>query len=384
MAARTPPAPSFTAPVGAGRILWLDRLRIVLTGLVVAHHSADTYSSIADWYVAFGGHDPSATVLTVFMLFNQLFFMGMFFLLAGYLTPGAYDRHGAGRYTRGRLVRLGVPLLAYIVVIRPLCLLPGGLVKARHAAAGHQGFSLLHYIAFDGDPGVAWFLEVLVVFSLGYVGLRLLRGGRAARPSPNASRPRLAGIVTIALVLAALTLVWQWRVPLGAYWPVVGLPSPYFLPQYLVFFTVGGLAARHDWFATMPSWWALPAIPGMLAGAVLFAVSLASPIDPGHLLAGAEQAGGSALFAVSIGVVLLVCFRRWLNGPATRATRFLADQSFLVYLVHPLVLTWAAVAIMALDWPSIAWAALLFAFGAPLSWGLAWLLRRNRAIRHIT
>ncbi|NNC10328.1 acyltransferase family protein [Planctomonas sp. JC2975] len=389
-----------TTATDVGRIVWMDRLRFALTVLVVAHHSADTYSTIADWYVDFGGRDPSATALSVVMLINQLFFMGVFFLLAGYFTPRAYDRRGPALYIRDRLVRLGIPLVAYIVVIRPLCLLPGGIVRAQQAAAAHQNFSLPGYLAFDGDPGVAWFLEVLLVFGLGYVALRLLRSIHPNRPATDRSSagsmrptaaapdgsprsPRILGLGVVVVAVAALTFVWQWLVPLGTYWPFVGLPSPTFLPQYLVFFTVGALAARRGWLAAFPRWWALPAMPAMLIGAALFVASLGTRIDAAHLAASAEQAIGSALFAIGITVLLVVVFRTWLSGPATRLTRFLSDQTFLVYLLHPLVLTWVAVAIMGLNWPSAAWAGLLFAIGAPMSWGAAWLLRRIRVVRRI-
>ena len=59
------------------RVDWVDRLRIWLTVLVVAHHTAYTYATISAWYVAEPGQDPSATALTVFLIVNQTYFMGM-------------------------------------------------------------------------------------------------------------------------------------------------------------------------------------------------------------------------------------------------------------------------------------------------------------------
>jgi hypothetical protein len=37
--------------------------------------------------------------------------MGLFFLVAGYFTPGAVERHRAGAYLRERALRLGLPLI---------------------------------------------------------------------------------------------------------------------------------------------------------------------------------------------------------------------------------------------------------------------------------
>lgn len=364
------------------RIDWIDRLRIWLTILVVAHHSADTYSSLGDWYVVFGGKDASATLLTLFMLVNQLYFMGAFFLLAGFFTPGAYDRRGPGRYVRDRLVRLGIPFLFYVVVIRPLCILPSGIAKLWQANAAHRDFSLLRYVAFTGDTGVAWFLEVLIVFSLGYVLLRVIwaRGG-GRTPVPRTPRLGAAGLVVV--VLAAVTFVWQWAVPLGAYWPVAGLPSPYFLPQYVLFFVLGAMASRREWLQRLPGWWAYPAVVATVAGGLLVALSLGKRVDAGHPMTSAAQAGGAALFGVGVVILLIVVFRRWFARPGGRTTRMLSGQSFLVYVIHPLVLTWIAVLLMGLHWPSIAWAALLFVIGVPVCWGLAWLLRRIPSVRRV-
>jgi glucan biosynthesis protein C len=46
--------------------------------------------------------------------------LGLFFMIAGYFTPRAYDRRGAGAFLVDRLKRLGIPLLFYEVIIRPL------------------------------------------------------------------------------------------------------------------------------------------------------------------------------------------------------------------------------------------------------------------------
>lgn len=50
---------------------------------------------------------------------NQAFFMGLFFLLAGYFTPPALARKGATRFVIARLLRLGLPLLFYGLVLGP-------------------------------------------------------------------------------------------------------------------------------------------------------------------------------------------------------------------------------------------------------------------------
>jgi peptidoglycan/LPS O-acetylase OafA/YrhL len=381
--ASIPATTTTTAAPARTRLDWVDRLRVWLTILVIAHHCAATYASIPAWYVALGGRDASAGALTAFMVLNQLYFMGGFFLLSGLFTTGSVDRKGPARFVRDRLVRLGIPFLAYLVVVRPLAMLPGGIATARADAAAHRPFSLLGYVAFGGDPGVTWFLEVLIVFSLGYALVRAARP-RAAAPAPAApAAPPWWGPVLLVAVLAVANFWWLWLVPLGTYWPVVGLPSPTFLPQYLLLFAVGVLAARRGWLTGLSGRWAVPAVAALLVGTVATAATLRAGNGPAHPLTGAVQALGTALFAVAAVTLLVLVFRRWFARPAGRLTRLLSDQAFVVYLTHPVVLVWVAVALMAVPGPSALRAALLFAVAAPLCWLLAWTLRRIPAVRWI-
>ena len=78
------------------RLFYVDHLRVVLTVLVVLHHAAITYGNIPVWYLTEPAQDPSGVALDLFVLFNQTFFMGMFFLIAGYFVPGSIDRRSVG------------------------------------------------------------------------------------------------------------------------------------------------------------------------------------------------------------------------------------------------------------------------------------------------
>ncbi len=80
----------------------LDALRAALTILVVLHHTALTYGAVGGWYyreVPLDGR-LETKLLIFFCTLNQAYFMGLFFLLAGYFTPGAVARHGAWGYLR--------------------------------------------------------------------------------------------------------------------------------------------------------------------------------------------------------------------------------------------------------------------------------------------
>jgi len=80
-----------TATRISSRLFFADHLRAALVILVVLHHVAAVYGASIPWYYYI---DPPADnvfaflALLVFMLFNQAWFMGAFYLLAGHFTPG--------------------------------------------------------------------------------------------------------------------------------------------------------------------------------------------------------------------------------------------------------------------------------------------------------
>ena len=62
----------------------------------------------------------SQSVFGLLILPFAVFVMALFFLVAGLLAPGSLDRKGPGRFARDRLVRLGIPLAAFTLVLWPL------------------------------------------------------------------------------------------------------------------------------------------------------------------------------------------------------------------------------------------------------------------------
>ncbi|MEU8322272.1 acyltransferase [Nonomuraea sp. NPDC048881] len=220
------------------RLLAVDNLRVLLTALVVAHHVAVTYGNIPLWYYTEPAADPSGTALDILVVFDQAFFMGFFFLVSGFFTPGSHDRKGGRAFVRDRLVRLGVPLLVFLLLLRPLLTI------------GEHGMPFWKWYIVSWDPGPMWFVEVLIVFALLYAWWRRAGGQRAGAERGGA--PSLKGVVLFTLGLAAATLLWRIPVPQGTYVPVLGLPTPYFLPQYAAMFAAGVVAFRRGWFEALP------------------------------------------------------------------------------------------------------------------------------------
>ncbi|MFI9046427.1 acyltransferase family protein [Streptomyces sp. NPDC053427] len=379
------PAPAAARPPRA-RMLYVDNLRILLTALVVLHHTAVTYGNIPAWYYTEPARDGSGLLLDVFVMFNQAFFMGFFFMIAGYFTPPSYDRKGTRPFVRDRLKRLGIPLLLFLLLIRPLTGFAGYAdLRAEFAARGESLPYWIYYV-LSWDAGPMWFVEVLLVFAALYALVRrrgarrlLAPGGDAGREPVRTPRPlRPLAVVVFTVALALATYLWRFPVPNGTYVPYLGLPTPSYFPQYASFFVLGVLAHRRGW-------------PGMLskaagrAGFVVASVATLAYLPvamtakegalDGH---GTWQSLASAtwesVFAIGVVIGLTVLFRERFNrqGPGTA---FLSRHAFAVYVLHAPVLVGLGYAFRWLHAPAAAKFALVAALALPLCWAVAYAVR---------
>jgi glucan biosynthesis protein C len=187
--------PTEESPVQAGtgrtsRLFFIDHLRAALVIFVVLHHVAVVYGAIVPsfYYIEPPFNDPLAgLVLLVFALFNQAWFMGAFFLLAGYFAPGSFDRKGPGSFLKGRLLRLGIPLILFIFVLSPISsigywLMPASLTGITTPLTWQAYPHLL-------GMGPMWFLAMLLIFTFGYAAWRMLTGNRTSSSMSKSSLP---------------------------------------------------------------------------------------------------------------------------------------------------------------------------------------------------
>lgn len=337
------------------RLFAIDNLRVVLTVLVVLHHVAVTYGDINAWYYFEQAGDASGIVLDILVMFNQAFFMGLFFLISGFFTPASHDRKGGRAFMRDRLRRLGIPLLVFILVLRPLLI--SGFYK------GDMPYWMFYLGSWD--PGPMWFVEVLLVFSAVYT----LWPKRAEEPRRTELTAR--AVVLFALGLSVATFLWRFLVPVGVYWNVVGLPTPAYLPQYASMFVVGVLAHRRGWFETLPS---RAGRLGLLASGGVTLVLLPLSLMAQGVLSQALLATWESAFAVSIIIWLSVLFRDRYNRQDRRGG-FLSEHAYAVYFVHPVVLVAVSYALVWLHTLAIVKFAVVAAIALPLCWGVAWLVR---------
>lgn len=322
------------------RLYFVDHLRAALVILVVLHHVAIVYGEgISFWYVDVSQTESLAGfVLVLFVLFNQAWFMGALFLLAGYFTPGSFDRKGASSFLKGRLLRLGLPLLIWIFLLTPFSSI-GLFLKPVVWIAEPLTWQNYwqRYPEFIG-LGVAWFLALLLIFCFGYAAWRWLTRNRSSEANRDYPPPSYLGVGLFILGLALVTYLVRVGIPIGK--AVLDFPTLGYLPQYLSFFIVGIIAYRRNWFGTLTDLMGkIGFATAVLATLLLFWVPIMGMVGGTMRFLGngswpsAVYALWDSAFAVGLCLASITFFRRYFNVQS-RLGSFLAQQSYAVYVIH--------------------------------------------------
>ncbi|GAA2214774.1 acyltransferase [Nonomuraea monospora] len=374
---RTDPRPAPPARGGASpqRLWFADNLRILLTSLVVLHHVAVMYSGLPLWYYIEPPTSAAAgAVLSIFVVVNQAWFMGAFFLLSGYFTPGSYDRKGPGAFLRDRLIRLGIPLVVFYFVLSPLL----------HAGSFPDGSPVAAYLDTIGT-GPLWFVLALLVFDVCYAAFRVAAARRA--PRERAARPLTFPVVLgFVAALAAVTYALRIVLPSGTWVPIIDFPSVAYLPQYVGLFVAGAVAYRRGWFHTITprAGWAGFALAAV-ASVVFLPLALAGGLEAWMgrgTLSSLFFALWDSAFAVGAVIALLALFRRRLDGQGPLG-RYLSAHAFTVYVIHAFVVTLAGLALGGLAWPTSAKFALVAVVTLTACFALAGPIRRLPGVRRV-
>lgn len=380
-----------TAEKQSARVHYLDHLRASLVILVVLHHLALIYGAAAPFYYQEPPFDdPMAfMVLAIFVLLNQSWFMGALFLIAGYFAPGSFDRRGAGPFVKARLIRLGVPLIAGVLVLEPISRLGFFLMPASITGISEPPTWSIYPKLVGLGP--LWFVAMLLIFDAGYAGWRAVldRRGRSFRPGPRLPSVFAIGAFVLALAVASYTM--RVVVPLGEevrlFVPFLNFPTIAYLPQYLSFFVLGVVAYRLGWLERLPGAagaWGLAV--ALIGGAVLLPLaisgeflSLAFAEGERFTGQGTWQSAAYALWdsinAVGLFLGAVVIFRGLFNCDGALG-RFLSQHSYAVYIIHSPILVYGAFAMRDVDLPALVKFGLAAAFLVPLCFVCAFILRR--------
>jgi len=391
------------------RLLYVDNLRTLLIIMVILWHMAVTYGASGFWpYQESPADELTALLFTLFSAINGPYVLGFFYLIAGYFTPGAYDRKGPGTFFKDRLIRLGIPLLIYVFLIDPLIyyairVSEWGFNQSFWEIWGINGsfwrFWRAHissYRLYGPGVGPMWFIELMLIFIVIY-GLGRLLIGFVKNSSGKMDQPSSIGIPSnwvfaiFAFTLGVTIFLMRIWLPINSYFKPLGLPLAY-VPQYVALFFVGVLAYRGDWFQRISV-----ATGKLWLGIVLFQILILFPVlfTLGGALAGNTNAytGGltwqsfaystwEEFICVGMIIVLLVWFREKFNRQGALA-KAMSDSTFTVYFIHAPVLVFLALALqdVALH-PLLKWA-LVSPVAIFVCFLIAYFLRRLPLLRKV-
>jgi len=282
--------------------------------------------------------------------------MAFFFFLAAYFTPASLERKGYGQFIADRFIRLGLPLLAFILVLGPFT-----------AALAHWSDTgrfwpvfpyLLHHAIII--PGPLWFVEALLIFSLIYCAWRSVAGAplayakRTPRPFPSALI-----LLGSALATGVAALFIRQVSPVGVVY--ASFQYAYFAP-YVALFAAGIAAWRYDWLRQLE--WRNARVMIWIGIAVWplkpLAVIVANSLYHGRWSDSTGFSWPAVLYAlwepfVAWGFIAgwLLAARRWMNQPSPFWS-WVTRRAYAVYIIHPPVLVgvslllhgWAAPALV--------------------------------------
>ncbi|HYW81754.1 MAG TPA: acyltransferase [Spirochaetia bacterium] len=373
---QTMSVPSVSAGAGPARIFYLDTLKIFLTILVIAHHVGQAYGPTGGYWPV--QETARAALLAPFFTVNRSFFMSLFFMVSGYFMVSAYRRNGFGAFIRSRFVRLGIPVLAFALLMLPSRL----FVFGDHITRWDDYF----------NAGHLWYLEHVLLFSVVYAVWQKIREssrGATQRPTRASTRkgPGLLAICTAMLVVAVATAAVRIWSPIDRWMNLLGFFRIAFadVPRDLSFFIFGAMAFTRGWFESFPTgrglrWLAI----GAAAAIAWYAWALIphSGITLSGRAFGIVYPIWEELLCFGMCIGLLVLFRQTASYQG-RFARFLAANQYSAYFWHPMLIVGIQMGFLALPLGPFVKFAAVTALGVPVVFLWSWLVRRIPAVRSV-
>lgn len=368
-----------------GRLLFVDNIRVLLTILVVLFHLMITYAGTGSWYYTEGREDfITGAIGAWFLTVTQAYFMGFFLLISAYFVPGSYDRKGAGRFLKDRLIRLGIPLALYSWIIRPLLAFLDP-VRFPDSRPPFWSFITGNYFKKEAvfGAGPLWFIETLLIFSVLYVLWRLLARPRPDKPVVDTRFPGNGSIALFALLLGVAAFLIRIWLPLGWNFVPLNLQFPFFV-QYIALFVVGLIAYRRNWLLDLPDrsgrlWLGIGFVLIVLFWPlVLGGGALEQGLDPfrgGMHWQALAYALWESFLGLGMCIGLTYAFHRYGNRQGKLAG-FLSRNAYTAYLIHEVVIIAIAYAVRDVAlYPLLKWAVVALV-AVPLCFGLSSLIRK--------
>jgi len=385
-----------TKAATSNRLAYIDVVRFILIIMVIMVHAAVTYGSAGSWtYVdSKSTNEMTSALLTFFVMYSQSFFMSLFFFFAGFFTPGSYDKKGALKFWKDRILHLGIPMVFYTFFLSRI---PNYLddVVSNGETASFWRYSVRTFIS-DADEGPTWFLFALLAFTIAYTIWRLISrsiNNQNHVPAKHVSAPNNLILIVVAFIMAAAMFTVGQILPIVEPVDIFGIFSLLmgFFPFYIIIFIGGILAYRNNWLEEMPKemlrfwkWFSL----GLIVFLPVFIITtgaLEIGIDPymsGMNWRCAIMSLWFGMACISFCTTLTLWMREKIHM-GNQLTSFLSLNTFTVYLIHPIVLVAFTVAIRNLVINPLIKFSLASLFTVAACYLLAIIIRRIPLIKEI-
>lgn len=333
------------------RLIFLDNIKILFALLVIFTHVRVTYGGEGWWYYIESSSLDEFTEIFFYMTAGfagifQASLLGLFFLMGAYFTPKSYDRKGIAGFWKERLIRLGIPVLLYTLLINPIIfyLLRAGGFEPMISDPRFQTNSFLeYYSSFLFLFTITWFLVVLLIFTVIYTIWRQISkiDSIQQRIPKELSIPKYIYLLLFAVGLGCLSFLVRLT------FSIVDadiLPFAYMI-QYFMMFSVGIIAYRYGWFEKMTrrhvKVWAITLFVMVMLFFTYYFAIFGVDSDFSVFFGGFNI--NALIFALVDNVacmgmifVLIKIFYAKLNKQG-KLLQNLADSSFHMYLIHPFV-----------------------------------------------
>lgn len=225
------------------RIHWMDNLRTIIILLVVLYHVGGVYEAAGLWGWFWIVDDP-ATITWVGILgivFDILVMPAMFFV-SGYLIPASLINKTGREFLKGKFKRLMVPWIIAVFTLIPIYKVI--FLYSRNLPQEH--WSTYFHITNPNSQNWLWFLPVLFVFNILYVGF-----SKAKFSIPNISlKSAVIAVFLIGFVysfsIGGILGFRSWTLT-----PLIDFENERLL-VYFMTFLLGSLCFRQNVFAEKP------------------------------------------------------------------------------------------------------------------------------------
>ncbi|MFX0070499.1 MAG: acyltransferase family protein [Candidatus Hermodarchaeota archaeon] len=355
------------------RLYFVDNIRILLTIVVIMHHTMITYGASGSWYFKDPKTDEFTIILlSIIALLDQGFFMGLFFFISAYFVPGSYNRKGPVKFLKDRFIRLGIPLIIYTIIVGPLIkyfvnIEPTyGITFIEFYLSYFQSWEL--FGEFLGGNGPLWFVLALLIFDVFYTLWRQINNGNFKNETEK-KPPKNIQLVLVAILMAIFTFI------IRLFFLVDGGDTFFniqlcFVAQYIVMLILGTIAYNRDWFRNIPNsqgkvWLIIVLI--LIISLLPLGILLGAYGDDTEKFRGGLNWQAfifniwESFYCIGMCIGLVVLFRNKFNTQGN-ASKSLSQNAYTMYIVHAPVLVFIAMLFSLILMPALLKFIIVFPF----------------------